>query len=275
MAIQVLTKDGLTTYHGKLKEVYFDKMVYAESGKGLSSNDYTTAEKTKLGGIAEGAQVNVIESVKVDGVALTVSEKGVNIDLSAFAKKADVATAYKPMGSVAVAELPASANVGDVYNITDASDYGPAGTNVVYTENGWDALAGITDLSEYAKSADVSTQIQEATKDMATSETIATINQSITTIQNTMATDDEVAQVKSDLQAEIDADVKVVSDAVALKADASAVYTKGEVDSAIGTATADMATDAELAAVDAKFANYVLSADVTTVSDAEIEALFA
>ena len=29
------------------------------SGKGLSTNDYTTAEKTKLSGIATGAEVNV------------------------------------------------------------------------------------------------------------------------------------------------------------------------------------------------------------------------
>ena len=48
-------------------------------GKGLSTNDYTTAEKSKLAGIASGAQVNVIESVKVNGTAQTVSSKAVNI----------------------------------------------------------------------------------------------------------------------------------------------------------------------------------------------------
>ena len=36
-----------------------DKMVQKESGKGLSTNDYTTAEKNKLAGIAAGAEVNV------------------------------------------------------------------------------------------------------------------------------------------------------------------------------------------------------------------------
>lgn len=35
-----------------------NKFVPAEAGKGLSSNDYTTTEKTKLSGIAEGAEVN-------------------------------------------------------------------------------------------------------------------------------------------------------------------------------------------------------------------------
>lgn len=33
--------------------------VQPETGKGLSTNDYTTAEKTKLAGVAEGAEVNV------------------------------------------------------------------------------------------------------------------------------------------------------------------------------------------------------------------------
>lgn len=51
------------------------------SGKGLSTEDYTTAEKTKLGGIAAGAQVNVIETVKVNGTALTPdANKAVNVE---------------------------------------------------------------------------------------------------------------------------------------------------------------------------------------------------
>ena len=56
--------------------------VEKETGKGLSTEDYTTAEKTKLSGIEDGAEVNVIETVKVDGTALTVTDKAVNIDLS-------------------------------------------------------------------------------------------------------------------------------------------------------------------------------------------------
>lgn len=64
--------------------------VQKESGKGLSSNDYTSAEKTKLAGIASSAQVNVIESVKVNGSALAVDSKAVNIDLSSYAKGSDV-----------------------------------------------------------------------------------------------------------------------------------------------------------------------------------------
>lgn len=50
-----------------------------EEGKRLSTEDYTTAEKTKLSGVQTGAQVNVIESVKVNGVAQGVDGKAVDI----------------------------------------------------------------------------------------------------------------------------------------------------------------------------------------------------
>ena len=56
--------------------------VTSETGKGLSSNDFTAAEKNKLAALDENADENVIESVKVDGTALTVTNKAVNIDLS-------------------------------------------------------------------------------------------------------------------------------------------------------------------------------------------------
>lgn len=44
-----------------------------------TDNNYTTDEKNKLSGIAEGAQVNKIESIKVNGVAQTITSKAVNI----------------------------------------------------------------------------------------------------------------------------------------------------------------------------------------------------
>lgn len=55
------------------------KKVDKVDGKGLSSNDYTTTEKTKLSGIATGAQVNVIESISVNGTAQTPVNKAVDI----------------------------------------------------------------------------------------------------------------------------------------------------------------------------------------------------
>lgn len=42
---------------------------------------FTAVEATKLAGIAEGAQVNVIESIKLNGTALSIDAKAVNIPL--------------------------------------------------------------------------------------------------------------------------------------------------------------------------------------------------
>lgn len=53
-----LDKSGTTYIVSKTKELLTEKVDKVE-GKGLSANDYTTAEKTKLSGIAAGAQVNV------------------------------------------------------------------------------------------------------------------------------------------------------------------------------------------------------------------------
>ena len=55
----------------------------------ISKGDFT-----KLQGIAAGAQANVIESVKVNGRALTPVDKAVNIDLSPYATSAAVQAGY-------------------------------------------------------------------------------------------------------------------------------------------------------------------------------------
>ena len=78
MAIEYLDKSGLVLLISKIKAA-LDGKVDVVSGKGLSTNDYTNAEKSKLSDIASGAQVNVIESVKVNGTALTPSNKSVDV----------------------------------------------------------------------------------------------------------------------------------------------------------------------------------------------------
>jgi hypothetical protein len=86
--------------------------VDAEDGKGLSTNDYTTAEKNKLA--AFGAA-------------------------STYALKTDITNMYKYKGSVAtVSALPASGNTtGDVYNVE------ATGMNYAWNGSAWDALGEI------------------------------------------------------------------------------------------------------------------------------------
>lgn len=62
MARKYLDQDGLLYLWQQLKAKLANK-VDVEAGKGLSTNDYTTAEKEKLAGIATGANKTVIEDV--------------------------------------------------------------------------------------------------------------------------------------------------------------------------------------------------------------------
>lgn len=74
-----LDTDGLLYLWQRLKGIFVAK----DGSKVLSDNNYTTEEKNKLSAIESGAEVNTIESVKVDGTALTPdANKAVNIDLS-------------------------------------------------------------------------------------------------------------------------------------------------------------------------------------------------
>lgn len=79
----VITENGSEkTLADKLTEITnaLGSYVKKEAGKGLSANDFTTELMTKLNGIAAGAQVNKIESIKVNGTAQAIgADKSVNI----------------------------------------------------------------------------------------------------------------------------------------------------------------------------------------------------
>ena len=142
----------------KTKEDAYNDNLFVKkvAGKGLSTEDFTTAEQTKLTGVETGAQVNIIESITVNsGQPLTVTNKGVNIDLSAYALASDISSVYKYKGSVASYALLPTTNqeVGDVYNIeaADATNGINAGDNVVWNGTAWDVLAGTVDLSGYVQ----------------------------------------------------------------------------------------------------------------------------
>lgn len=70
-----LDYDGLALYDEKIKALIAAKQD-KESGKGLSTNDYTTTEKEKLAGIASGATKNSATTTtpKMDGTAAVGTE---------------------------------------------------------------------------------------------------------------------------------------------------------------------------------------------------------
>ena len=71
-----------TYYNSTQVDNLLNDKVNVQTGKDLSTNDFTDALKNKLNGIEDSADVNVIEQVKVNGTALTPTNKSVNIDIS-------------------------------------------------------------------------------------------------------------------------------------------------------------------------------------------------
>lgn len=97
---------------------------------------------------------------------------------------AKLSGAYKVKGSSTFEALPKDNNVvGDVYNITNAFNLGgkhyDAGTNVVWTEEGWDALSGSFDTTA------IESSIQEVADDLA--QEILDRTQADTTINNNVS----------------------------------------------------------------------------------------
>lgn len=111
-----------------------------------------------------GAQANVIEEIKVNGVKQSPVTKSVNItvpttvaalkDAGEYAKKSDLTNVYKYQGSVATKdELPKTSTVGHVYNVE------ADGMNWAWNGTAWDNLGAIftiqsmteTDLDEIMK----------------------------------------------------------------------------------------------------------------------------
>lgn len=79
-----LDDNGLIYYHSKVKNLLANK-VDKETGKGLSTNDYTTTEKNKLSGIASGAEVNqnAFSNVKVGSSTIAADGKTDTLELTA------------------------------------------------------------------------------------------------------------------------------------------------------------------------------------------------
>lgn len=105
---------------------------------------------------------------------------------------AKLSGAYKVKGSSTFENLPTADNiVGDVYNITNSftlnGDHFDAGTNVVWTDEGWDPLSGSFDTTAIESSIqEVDDRLSQEILDRTTSDT--NINQNITSVSNRVTT---------------------------------------------------------------------------------------
>ena len=143
-----LDENGLLYFWTKLKALFAGK-VDTEAGKGLSTEDYTTTEKTKLAGIATGANKTTVTNsltststsaalAAAQGKVLDGKITDLSTDLSTnYAKKTDIAGGVRYKGSVATyADLPSGADAGDMYDVI------ADGHNYVWNGTAWDDLGG-------------------------------------------------------------------------------------------------------------------------------------
>ena len=134
------------------------------------------------------AKEEELDNKITDHTAATNAALALKADKSDTYTKAQVdaklSGAYKVKGSSTFEALPKDNNVvGDVYNITNSFNLGgkhyDAGTNVVWTEEGWDALSGSFDTTAIEGS------IQEVADDLA--QEILDRTQADTTINNNVS----------------------------------------------------------------------------------------
>ena len=105
-----LDDNGVLYLWSKIKALVNTK-VDKENGKGLSTNDYTTADQTKLSGIESGAEVNAIENIAVNGATQAITNKLVNILVPTktsdiFNDSGFITTGDIPEGSAASTTVP-------------------------------------------------------------------------------------------------------------------------------------------------------------------------
>lgn len=186
------------------------------TGKGLSTNDYTTTEQTKLSGIEAGAQVNVIEGISVNGtditpdankkIAITVITKAVN-DLVNYYLKSDtysktevdnIITAVKNSRFEAVTTLPTTdIETNVIYLVpkspTQTNNAKDEYINLDGTTSGWEKIGDTEiDLSGYV----TTTALNAALDDYTTTTDLTTLLDAKVNVSDYL-TSSEVAALKA------------------------------------------------------------------------------
>ena len=138
------------------------------------------------------AKEEELDNKITDHTAATNAALALKADKSDTYTKAQVdaklSGAYKVKGSSTFEALPKDNNVvGDVYNITNAFNLGgkhyDAGTNVVWTEDGWDALSGSFDTTAIEGSIqEVADNLAQEILDRTQADT--TINSNVSSLTN-------------------------------------------------------------------------------------------
>ena len=158
---------GRPTIPTKLTDLTNDGNFVSDANYIHTDNNFTTALKDKLSGIAANAQVNTIETIKVNGTALTPTNKAVNITVptkvsqltndSKYQTDAQVTTAINnALAGITgiefkiVESLPATGNKGTIYLKAHTHGTQDNYDEYVYVNNKWEKIGNTDiDLSNY------------------------------------------------------------------------------------------------------------------------------
>ena len=156
--------DTIYLYKGILVSVQDENAIYMLiDTDNILSSDYSGWLRVDAG---NAEQLEVINSLDSDATDKALSAKQGKVLMGEIqGVKAKLVNIYTYKGSKQTYEqLPTDAEVGDVWNVVEAYDEHPAGTNYAYVGGGyWDALGGPIDLSNYLSKSEVETAIKVET----------------------------------------------------------------------------------------------------------------
>ena len=145
--------------------------------------------------IAEGGEPNVIETVKVNDVALTPVNKAVNIDLTGYAEVSDIPDSTSDLTNDGDGESPFATEDYVDENGGKIDSISIDGTPQTIDQNKNVAL----DLSAYAQASDIPENVSDLTDDVG----IQTASDVSTAIDTALANDNDPYQTESDVASAI------------------------------------------------------------------------
>lgn len=220
--------DTIYVYNGLLVAVAADKAIYMLVDKDkILKADYSGWKQMD---VAAAQTVEIIDNLSSSSTTAALSaNQGRVLGQRVTTLEGKISSVYSYKGSKATyAKLPSDAAAGDVWNVEEAHDNHPAGTNWAWTGTAWDALGGAIDLSAYynktqadaaiAAAVDAEKTLREAA-DTALDGKITTNTQAIAKINGSADTEGSLANTLKQAKDYTDTKVSDVSNLVANKVD--------------------------------------------------------
>lgn len=155
--------DTIYLYKGLVVSVQEENALYMLTDMSkITAEDYSGWVRVDAG---NAEQVEVVDNLTSDATDKALSAKQGKVLMGEIdGVKSKLVNIYTYKGSKEkYSELPTDAVAGDVWNVAEAVDNVPSGTNWAWTGARWDALGGSIDLSGYYSKSEVDAAIKVET----------------------------------------------------------------------------------------------------------------